>query len=276
MNALSPLGEEYISIAKDGFNNRWFDVYYTEGKRSGGYSTGIKGTLPFILINYEGKLNDVSTVAHELGHSMHSYYSNKNCTFQDSFYTIYCGEVTSTVNELLLANYIINNSNDDNEKLYVLNHLLDVYKSTLFRQTMFQEFEKNIYELSSKGEILNSDLLSNEYSKVCKKYFGDTINYNDNYSYEYARVPHFYCNFYVFTYATGIIYATKIVNDILNNKEESKEKYIEFLKTGGSMYPEDELKVAGIDVHDKDVYLSAINYYSKLVDEFEKLIEKVK
>ncbi|MBR2603757.1 MAG: oligoendopeptidase F [Bacilli bacterium] len=276
LNALSPLGEEYISIAKDGFNNRWFDVYYTEGKRSGGYSTGIKGTLPFILINYEGKLNDVSTVAHELGHSMHSYYSNKNCTFQDSFYTIYCGEVTSTVNELLLANYIINNSNDDNEKLYVLNHLLDVYKSTLFRQTMFQEFEKNIYELSSKGEILNSDLLSNEYSKVCKKYFGDTINYNDNYSYEYARVPHFYCNFYVFTYATGIIYATKIVNDILNNKEESKEKYIEFLKTGGSMYPEDELKVAGIDVHDKDVYLSAINYYSKLVDEFEKLIEKVK
>ena len=276
LNALSPLGEEYISIAKDGFNNRWFDVYYTEGKRSGGYSTGIKGTLPFILINYEGKLNDVSTVAHELGHSMHSYYSNKNCTFQDSFYTIYCGEVTSTVNELLLANYIINNSNDDNEKLYVLNHLLDVYKSTLFRQTMFQEFEKNIYELSSKGEILNSDLLSNEYSKVCKQYFGDTINYNDNYSYEYARVPHFYCNFYVFTYATGIIYATKIVNDILNNKEESKEKYIEFLKTGGSMYPEDELKVAGIDVHDKDVYLSAINYYSKLVDEFEKLIEKVK
>ena len=276
LNTLSIFGEEYKSNIERAFNERWIDVYNNKGKRSGGYSTGIKGTNPFILINYENKLDDVSTLIHELGHSMHTLYSNENNSFQDSIYTIFIGEVTSTVNELLLANYILNNSNDDKEKLLIVSRLLSLYKATLFRQTMFEEFEKNIYELSSNGEILTSDLLSSEYLKLNKKYFGDTIIYDENIIYEYARVPHFYNDFYVFTYASGICYATKIVKDILDNKENAIENYIKFLKTGGSMYPLDELKVAGIDALDKNVYLDTIKYFESIVDKFEELIKKVK
>ena len=276
INALSILGEEYINNLKRAFNENWIDVYNNKGKRGGAYSSGMHGTNPFLLLNYEGKLDDVSALAHELGHSMHTFYTCKNNTYQDSGYTIFVAEVASTVNELLLADYILKNSKDDKEKISVLNHLLELYKGTLFRQSMFADFEKRIYELAEQGEILTSELLSSEYLKVNKKYFGDTLEFNDNIRYEYLRIPHFYYDFYVFTYATGISYATKIARDIINNKEGAKEKYIEFLKTGGSMYPEDELKIAGIDVHDKEVYLSAINHFSDTVNEFKKLVKKVK
>ena len=276
INALSILGDDYISIIKRAFDENWIDVFNNKGKRGGAYSSGMHGTNPFLLLNYEGSLDDVSTVAHELGHSMHSYYTNHNNTYQDSSYTIFVAEVASTVNELLLADYVLKNSKDDKERLQVTNHILELYKGTLFRQTMFADFEKRIYELADKGEILTSDLLSSEYQKVNEQYFGDTIVIDDNIKYEYLRVPHFYYDFYVFTYATGISYATKIARDIINNKDGAKEKYIEFLKTGGSMYPEDELKIAGVDVHDKEVYLSAINQFSDTVEEFKKLIKKVK
>ena len=276
INTLQILGEDYVNNVKRAFDERWIDVFPNKGKRGGGYSTGIKGTYPFILFNYDGSLNDVSGIIHEVGHSMHSLYSNENNTFQDSFYTIYVGEVASTVNEFLLANYILKNSKDDKEKLNVLNHTLNHFKATLFRQTMFQEFEHSLYQLAAKGEILTSDVMSNEYDKALRKYFGDTIVYDDNIKYEYLRVPHFYENYYVFTYATGISYATKIAKDIIDGKENARENYICFLKTGGSMYPMDELKIAGVDVHDKNVYLSAINYFNELVDEYEKLVKKVK
>lgn len=276
INALSVLGEDYVNNLKRAFDEKWIDVFNNKGKRGGAYSSGMYGTNPFLLLNFEGKLDDVSTLAHELGHSMHTLYTCANNTYQDSNYTIFVAEVASTVNELLLADYVLKHSNDDKEKISVLNHLLELYKGTLFRQTMFADFEKRIYELAEQGEVLTSELLSSEYLEVNKKYFGDTLEFNDNIQYEYLRIPHFYYNFYVFTYATGISYATKIARDIINGKEGAKEKYIEFLKTGGSMYPEEELKIAGVDVHEKEVYLSAINHFSDMVSEFKKLIKKVK
>jgi len=276
LDVTSIFGDEYVSNIKRAFDERWIDVYNNKGKRGGAYSSGMKGTNPFLLLNYEGKLEDVSTLIHELGHSMHTLYTSENNTFQDSFYTIFVAEVASTVNELMLANYILKNSKDDKEKLAVISHLLELYKGTLFRQTMFEEFEKKIYDLAANDEILTSELMSSEYLKVVKKYFDDTIVYDDNIKYEYLRIPHLYYNFYVFTYATGISYATKIAKDIIDGKENARENYIKFLKTGGSMYPMDELKVAGIDVLDKDVYLSAINYFDELVDEYKTLVKKVK
>lgn len=276
INTLEILGSEYVNNIKKAFDERWIDVFNTKGKRGGGYSTGIKGTNPFILYNFEGTIEDVSGLIHELGHSMHTLYSNENNTFQDSFYTIFVGEVASTVNELLLANHILEKSNSNEEKIAILTHLIDMYKATLFRQTMFQEFEHKMYELASKDVILTSDLMSEEYLKLLKKYFGDTVVYDDNIKYEFLRIPHFYNNYYVFTYATGISYATKIATDIINNKENAKEKYLEFLKTGGSMYPMDELKIANVDVHDKNVYLNTINYFDKLVNDYKALIKKVK
>ena len=276
LDVTSIFGEEYVSNIKKAFDERWIDVYNNKGKRGGAYSSGMKGTNPFLLLNYEGKLEDVSTLIHELGHSMHTLYTSENNTFQDSFYTIFVAEVASTVNELMLANYILKNSKDDKEKLAITSHLLELYKGTLFRQTMFEEFEKKIYDLAANDEILTSELMSSEYLKVVKKYFDDTIVYDDNIKYEYLRIPHFYYSFYVFTYATGISYATKIAKDIMDGKENARENYIKFLKTGGSMYPMDELKVAGVDVLDKDVYLSTINYFDELVDEYKTLVKKVK
>ena len=276
LKVTSIFGEDYLNNIKRAFDEKWIDVYNNKGKRGGAYSSGMKGTNPFLLLNFEGKLDDVSTLIHELGHSMHTLYTSENNTFEDSFYTIFVAEVASTVNELLLGEYILKNSNDDKEKLAIVSHLLELYKSTLFRQTMFEEFEKRIYDLSSNGEILTSDLMSEEYLNIVKKYFGDTIEYDDNIKYEYLRIPHFYYNFYVFTYATGISYATKIARDIMNNKENAKENYIKFLKSGGSKYPMDELLIAGVDVHDKNVYLEAINHFDELVKEYEILVKKVK
>ena len=268
ISALSVLGDEYISNLKKAFDEKWIDIYHNKGKRSGAYSSGNYDINPYVLLNYEGTLDDVSTLAHELGHSMHTYLSCHNNPYQYSSYEIFVAEVASTVNELLLANYMLKNSKDKNEKLAIINHILDLYKATLFRQTMFAEFEQKTHSLREQGEVLTSDLLSNIYYDLIKKYFGKNVVCDDLIKYEWARIPHFYYGFYVYKYATGISAASYIVDGILNNKEGQLESYINFLKTGGSMYPLDELKVANIDLTNEEVIQSAIKTFEKYIKEF--------
>ena len=271
MEALSVLGDKYVKNLKKAFDEKWIDIYHSKGKRSGAYSSGNFDVNPYVLLNFEGTLNDVSTLAHELGHSMHTYLSCKNNPYQYSSYEIFVAEVASTVNELLLANYMLKNSKNKEEKLAVINHILDLYKATLYRQTMFAEFEKETHKLREKGEVLTSDLLSNTYYNLVKKYFGPNVLCDDLIKYEWARIPHFYYNFYVYKYATGISAASYIVDGILNNKEGALENYINFLKTGGSMYPLDELKIAGVNLNSKSVILSAIKTFEKYLKEFKDI-----
>ena len=271
VNALSILGEDYINNLNKAFSERWIDVYNNVGKRSGAYSSGFYDTNPFLLLNFEGKLNDVSTLAHELGHSMHTYYSCKNNTYNNSGYEIFVAEVASTVNELLLNKYLLKNSKDKNEKLFILNNLMELFKSTIYRQVMFAEFERDMHKKHEDGEVLTNELLSKEYYKLNKLYFGDNVVVDDEIKYEWERIPHFYYNFYVYKYAIGLSSACYIVDGIINNKPNALENYLKFLKTGGSMYPADELKIAGIDVTKKDVIESAIKMFDETIDEFKKL-----
>lgn len=271
IDALSVLGDKYVKNLKKAFDEKWIDIYHSKSKRSGAYSSGNFDVNPYVLLNFEGTLNDVSTLAHELGHSMHTYLSCKNNPYQYSSYEIFVAEVASTVNELLLANYMLKNSKNKDEKLAIINHILDLYKATLYRQTMFAEFEKETHKLREKGEVLTSELLSNTYYNLVKKYFGPNVLCDDLIRYEWARIPHFYYNFYVYKYATGISAASYIVDGILNNKEGALENYINFLKTGGSMYPLDELKIAGVNLNSKSVILSAIKTFEKYLKEFKDI-----
>lgn len=274
INALKPLGEDYIEILNKAFDERWIDIYNNKGKRGGAYSSGFYDTNPFVLLNYEGKYHDVSTLAHELGHSVHTYYSCKNNPYHQSHYKIFVAEVASTVNELLLAKYMLKNSKDDKEKLFILNQLLELYKSTIYRQTMFAEFEKLMHEKVEKDEVLTYENISNEYYKLNQKYFGDTLVLDDLIKYEWERIPHFYYDFYVYQYAIGLSCATKIVEDILNGKENAVENYKNFLKSGGSDYPANELLLANVDVKKKETIESALNMFDSLIDEFKEVYNK--
>ena len=270
ISALSVLGDEYISVLKNGINDRWIDVYPNKGKRTGGYSAGSYDTNPYILLNYQDKYDDMSTLAHELGHSMHSYYSRHNNPYQYGYYSIFVAEVASTVNELLLAKYVINNSNDKNEKLFVLNRMMELFRATIYRQTMFSEFERKIYEKIGNDEVLTADILSDIYYELNKDYFGNNVYIDDEIRYEWERIPHFYYHFYVFKYATGLSAATSIVSRLLDGTL-NPEDYINFLKCGKSKNPLDSLKVAGVDLSSKDVINSAINMFESTMDEFEKI-----
>ncbi len=269
--ALSVLGDKYINDLNNAFTEKWIDIYNNKGKRGGAYSGGSYDTYPYVLLNFEGTLNDVSTLAHELGHSMHSYYSRINNSYQDSNYKIFVAEVASTVNELLLSKYLLKNTSDKREKLIILNNLLDLFKATIFRQTMFAEFEKNIYEKHEKGEILTAELLCNDYYELNKKYFGNSVYVDDEIKYEWERIPHFYYYFYVYKYATGLSAACYIVNGILSGSKDALDNYLKFLTLGGSMDPLDELKVAGIDMTKPDSILSAIHMFDEILEEFEQL-----
>ena len=270
-DALSVLGDKYINDLDNAFSQKWIDIYNNKGKRGGAYSGGSYDTYPYVLLNFEGTLNDVSTLAHELGHSMHSYYSRLNNSYQNSNYKIFVAEVASTVNELLLAKYLLKNTSNKKEKLIILNNLLDLFKATIYRQTMFAEFEKNIYDKHEKGEILTAELLCNDYYELNKKYFGNSVVVDEEIKYEWERIPHFYYNFYVYKYATGLSAACYIVNAILSGSKDALDNYLKFLKLGGSMDPLDELKVAGVDMSKPDVILSAINMFDEILDEFEQL-----
>ena len=268
LKALSPLGENYIKDLNKAFDERWIDIYNNKGKRSGAYSGGCYDTNPFVLLNFQGTLNDVSTLAHELGHSMHSFYSRNNNEYPDSSYKIFVAEVASTVNELLLAHYMLEHSDKKEEKLAILNELLELYKGTLYRQTMFAEFELKTHELVEQGEVLTNDILCNLYYELNKKYFGDKVVSDDLIKFEWMKVPHFYYNFYVYKYATGISAATHIVKGILNKEDNALENYLKFLTLGGSLSPLDELKVAGVDLNKSEVIESAAYAFSKYLDDF--------
>lgn len=271
VNALNILGKDYIDIINKAFDERWIDVYNNEGKRGGAYSSGFYDTNPYILLNYEGKLDDVSTLAHELGHSVHTYLSCKNNDYIYSKYNIFVAEVASTVNELLLSKYLLKVSTKREEKLSILNNMLELFKGTIFRQTMFAEFERDMHKLNSEGVVLTSELISSKYYDLVKKYFGDNVICDEEIKYEWERIPHFYYNFYVYKYATGLSAACYIVDSILNNKENAKENYIKFLSSGGSDYPVNELKIAGVDIQDKEVVSSAIKMFDEILEEFNNL-----
>jgi oligoendopeptidase F len=275
MEALNVLGDDYTNTLNRAFEERWIDVFNNVGKRSGAYSSGFYDTNPFILLNYEGKLRDVLTLAHEGGHSMHTYYSCKNNPYHDSSYKIFVAEVASTVNELLVLKHLYNKTNDEKLKLSILNELMELFKSTIYRQVMFSEFEKNMHALKEKGEVLTSELLNEEYYKLNKLYFGPSVVVDDLISYEWERIPHFYYDFYVYKYAIGLSSACYIVNNILSGKKGAKEAYLNFLKSGGSDYPTEELKIAGVDVTKSEVILSAIKMFDETIDDFKILYKKV-
>ena len=270
IKALSVLGEDYINNLEKAFSERWIDKYNNKGKRGGAYSSGFYDTKPYLLLNFEGKYEDVTTLSHELGHSMHTYYSCHNQPYNLSSYNIFVAEVASTVNELLLVHYLIEHTSDKNEKLFLINQLLELYKSTIYRQIMFAEFERDMHKAIEDGEVLTNEYLSDYYYKLVKEYFGDNVVCDDLIKNEWMRIPHFYYNFYVYKYAIGLSCATKIVNGILSGKEKALGNYLSFLKTGGSMYPAEELKVAGVDIYSDEVYKEAIKEFDKNIKLFKK------
>ena len=274
LEALSVLGDDYIRNLNKAFDERWIDIYNNKGKRTGAYSSGFYDTKPYLLLNFEGNYNDVTTLAHELGHSMHTYYSCNNQPYNLSSYNIFVAEVASTVNELLLVKYLLKRSEKKEEQLFLLNKLLELYKGTIYRQVMFAEFERDMHQAVEQGEVLTYDYLNENYYKLVQKYFGKNVVCDKLIENEWMRIPHFYYNFYVYKYAIGLSCATKIVDDILSGKENAIENYLSFLKTGGSMYPADELKVANIDIHDENLYLNAIKAFDEYIDSFTKILNK--
>ena len=272
-SALKVLGDDYLHNLQKAFDERWIDVYSNKGKRTGAYSSGFYDTNPYLLLNWTDRYEDLTTLVHELGHSMHTYYSCHNNPYNLSSYNIFVAEVASTVNELLLVHYMLEHS-DDNDKLFFINQLLELYKSTIYRQVMFAEFERNMHADYEKGVILTNEYLSSKYYELVKKYFGPRVFIDEEIKNEWMRIPHFYYNFYVYKYAVGLSSATKIVNDILSHKEGAVENYLAFLKTGGSMYPKDELEVCGVSVLDEKLYLEAIQTFDKYIDMFSDILKK--
>lgn len=274
LSALSVLGDDYVKNLHKAFDERWIDIYNNKGKRGGAYSSGFYDTKPYLLLNFEGKYDDVTTLAHELGHSMHTYYSCHNQPYNLSSYNIFVAEVASTVSELLLVHYLIDKSTDENEKLFLLNKLMELYKGTIYRQVMFAEFERDMHADLEHGEVLTNEYLSSKYYEIVKKYFGKDVVCDKLIENEWMRIPHFYYDFYVYKYAIGLSCATMIVDGILSHQEGALENYLNFLKTGGSMHPADELKVAGVDVFSEDVYESAITSFNNSIDSFIKIYKK--
>ena len=270
LKVLEVFGEEYINKVKEALDSRWIDVYPTKAKRTGGYSGGSYDTYPYILLNYQDKYNDMSTLIHEMGHSMHSYYSRTYNDYQNSEYRIFVAEVASTVNELLLSHYMIEHSSSKEEKLSILNNLMELYRATIFRQTMFAEFEKKISNMIDNEEALTSEKLSNMYYDLNKFYFGDSVVVDNEIRYEWERIPHFYYDFYVYKYATGLSAATYIVKNILSGKDGAVDSYIEFLKCGGRLSPLESLKVAGVDLTDKKVVDSALDEFKNILDMYKE------
>lgn len=274
LKALSILGEDYISTLEKGLNSNWVDVYPTSSKRTGGYSGGSYDTEPYILLNYQEKYDDMSTLAHEAGHSMHSYYTRISNPYQYGNYSIFVAEVASTTNEILLAKYLLKTSDNKEEKRFILDKLMNLFKATIYRQTMFAEFEQKIYEDAEKDIPLTADYLSEKYYNLNKKYFGSGVIVDEEIQYEWARIPHFYYNFYVYQYATGLSAACHIANDILSGKENAVENYKSFLKCGSKKNPIDSLKLAGVDLTKKEVVESALNMFNETIEEFKKLTDE--
>jgi oligoendopeptidase F len=272
LKALAPLGEEYISIVKEGLENRWVDVRENKGKRSGAYSSGAYGTHPYILLNWQDNVNNLFTLVHEFGHSVHSYYTRKTQPYPYADYSIFVAEVASTCNEALLNDYLLKTMDDEKKRVYLLNHYLEGFRGTVFRQTMFAEFEHMIHIKAQEGEALTADLLTSLYYELNKKYFGDDIVVDQEIGLEWARIPHFYYNYYVYQYATGVSAATALSKQILEEGEPAVKRYIEFLKAGSSDYPIEVLKKAGVDMTSAEPIRQACRVFAEKLEEMEKLL----
>lgn len=269
---LKPLGKEYLDIFNEGINEGWIDVYENKGKRSGAYSWGSYDTMPYVLLNYNYELNDASTLAHEMGHSIHSYYTRKTQPYIYGDYSLFCAEVASTTNEILLIHHLIEKETDKNKKLYLINQELEQIRTTVFRQLMFAEFELKTHEAIENGESLTSEVLCKMWKDINIKYFGEDMNVDEEISIEWARIPHFYSDFYVYQYATGYAAASSFANSILSKGEEAVEKYKGFLKAGGSMYPIDTLKMAGVDMTTSKPLKDTLDRFNELLDMLEEII----
>ena len=271
LKGLSPLGEEYVALLKKGRDERWIDVCETEGKTSGAYSIGVFGMHPFVLLNYQQTTHDVFTIAHEMGHSIHSWFSNGTQPYAKADYKIFVAEVASTVNEVLLLKYLLKTSQDTKLRKYLLNYFTDMIRTTLFRQTQFAEFEQEAHAMAERGEPLNKDNLSELYYSLNKKYYGDALTHDKQIAIEWARIPHFYRSFYVYKYATGITAAIAIADKILSEGKPAVERYFNFLKGGCSTDPVSLLKGAGADLTQKETFAAAMKEFSDALEEFESL-----
>ncbi len=271
LKGLAPLGGEYIGLLKRGRDEGWIDVCETEGKKGGAYSIGIYGFHPYVLLNYQKTTHDVFTIAHEMGHSLHSYYSNSCQPFAKSDYKIFVAEVASTVNEVLLLKHLLKTTQDEKLKKYLLNYFMDMIRTTLFRQTQFAEFEERAHAMAEGGEPLNKDNLSALYLELNKKYYGDAVVHDENIAIEWARIPHFYRSFYVYKYATGITAAICIANRILNEGEKAVEDYKKFLSGGCSQDPVSLLRIAGADLATEAPFKAAMEEFKDALEAFEAL-----
>lgn len=272
---LSILGEDYVALLEEGFSNRWIDIYENKGKRGGAYSWGAYGTHPYVLLNYQGNLNHVFTLAHEMGHALHSYHSDQAQPFTYGGYFIFVAEVASTCNEALLIHHLLKKAQDDKEKAYLLNYFLDQFKGTIYRQTMFAEFELLAHEKAEQGEGITAQLLEDLYYELNKKYFGEEMVSDPEIAMEWARIPHFYNSFYVYQYATGFSAAIAISNKILKGEPGIVEAYKKFLSGGSSMDCIDLLKICGVDMTKPEPVENALGVFEETLDEFKKIMERM-
>ncbi|GAA6113704.1 oligoendopeptidase F [Apilactobacillus apinorum] len=272
LKALNVLGPDYISHIKDEFSQRWIDVVENKGKRSGAYSSGVYDTNPFILLNWQDNLDNLFTLVHESGHSMHSYYTTHNQPFQYGGYSIFLAEIASTTNENILTDYLLKHTDDVEVKKYVLNHFLDGFKGTIFRQTQFAEFEDFAHQQEQQGNPLNAEMLSDFYLELNKRYYGDGVVSDPEIAYEWSRIPHFYMNYYVYQYATGFAAAIDLSDGICANDQDKIDKYLNYLKAGSSEYPLDVMKKAGVDMTSTDYLDNAFKVFEERLNELEKLV----
>ncbi|MDT1997469.1 oligoendopeptidase F [Carnobacterium divergens] len=276
LEALAPLGEDYLKIVEEAFTNRWIDVVENEGKRSGAYSSGAYETNPYILMNWHDTLDQLFTLVHEMGHSVHSYYTRKNQPYVYGDYSIFLAEIASTTNENILTEYLLETQTDPKIRAYVLNHYLDGFKGTIFRQTQFAEFEHFIHEQAAKGIPLTSEFMSDYYAKLNARYYGEAVEKDPEIAVEWARIPHFYYNYYVYQYATGFSAASALSAKILKKEEHALEKYLNYLKSGSSDFPIEVMKKAGVDMTNKTYIEETMAVFESRLNEFESLIKNKK
>jgi oligoendopeptidase F len=273
IKGLAPLGEEYAKVLKEGFENRWVDVHENKGKRSGAYSSGAYGTNPYILLNWQDNVNNLFTLAHEFGHSVHSYFTRKSQPYPYGNYSIFVAEVASTCNEALLNDYLLKTVDNEQKRIYLLNHYLEGFRGTVFRQTMFAEFEHLIHQQAQNNEALTADSLTKNYYELNKKYFGEKdIVIDEEIGLEWARIPHFYYNYYVYQYATGFSAATALSKQILEEGEPAVKRYLDFLRAGSSDYPIEVLKKAGVDMTSAEPIKAACKVFAEKLGELEQLL----
>lgn len=271
LEAFNDFDDEYLKVLNEAFNNRWIDIYENEGKRSGAYSGGSYLSDPYILMNYHDELNDVFTLAHELGHSLHSHFANKANPYQNANYKIFIAEIASTVNELILINYLLNKESNVSMKKYLLNYLLDQFRTTMIRQTMFARFELESHKLVEKNSSISAAVLNDLYYKINKLYFGDEVVLDDLIKYEYLRIPHFYYDYYVYQYATSFSISLNVVKRILAHEENFVKKYLDFLKVGDSLYPLEALEIIDIDLSDTTIFEEAMFEYKDTIEKYQNV-----